>query len=79
VGVEPRFGRRDFGVERFAGDRLRPAAGGERQSSSQDSAGGDQRQSLARLPSSSYEALSSYAAQTSASVELPFSVAIPRT
>ena len=34
---------------------------------------------LARLPSSSYEALSSYAAQTSASVELLESVAITRT
>jgi len=47
VGVEPRFGRRDFGVKRFAGDRLRPAAGGQRKSCPQNAAGGDERQGRA--------------------------------
>jgi hypothetical protein len=46
VVVEPRFGCRDLRVERFAGDRLRPPAGGQRKPTPQDAAGGDERQGL---------------------------------
>lgn len=46
VGVEPRFCRRDFSVQRFAGDRLRPTTCGQRKSSPQDATGVDDRQSL---------------------------------
>jgi len=76
VGVLPPLSGFDFGLQGLAGERLRAASRRQGQTVPKMRQAVMNASAFARLPSSSYEALSSYAARTWASVELLLSVAI---